>query len=76
MNMRTVRRPRRYIDEQWLSLLAPAFRYSRSRDAYVIRGVGSSVGPVLRPNRRSAQRPFQGADRRNAGVARRSARAA
>ncbi|HEY4426975.1 MAG TPA: hypothetical protein VGN08_02090 [Solirubrobacteraceae bacterium] len=76
MNMRTVRRPRRYIDGQWLSLLAPAFRYSRSRDAFVLRGIGRSLGPVLRADRRGAQRPFKGADRRRAGVARRSARVA
>ncbi len=62
--MRTVRRPRRYVDEQWLSLLAPVFRYSRSRDAYVLRGVGTSMGPVLRVDRRNHQRPFKGADRR------------
>jgi hypothetical protein len=76
MNMRTVRRPRRYIDGQWLTLLTPAFRYSRSRDAYVLRGIGSSVGPVLRVDRRNAQRPFKGSDRRRAGVARRPARVA
>ena len=74
--MRTVRRPRRYIDGQWLSLLTPAFRYSRSRDAFVLRGIGSSVGPVLRVDRRSAQRPFKGADRRNVAVEQRSARVA
>ncbi|HEX3909937.1 MAG TPA: hypothetical protein VHW67_04445 [Solirubrobacteraceae bacterium] len=33
-------------------ILTPLFGYNRSRDAYVIRGVGRHVGPVLRPNRR------------------------
>jgi len=64
MDMRTVRRPRRYIDERLLPVIVPAFRYSRSRDAFVLRGIGNSVGPVLRVDRRSAQRAFNGADRR------------
>jgi len=39
-------------------------RYSYSRDAFVLRGVGRSVGPVLRPNRRMRrQPPFEGIDR-------------
>jgi hypothetical protein len=53
-----------------MALLAPAFRYSRSRDAFVLRVIGSYVGPVLRVDRRSRQRPFRGADRRRAGVER------
>jgi hypothetical protein len=69
--MRTVRRPRRYIAQEWLFLLAPAFRYSRSRDAFVLRGIGSSTGPVLRAERRRGQRPFSGAERRGRGVAHR-----
>ena len=32
-----------------LAALAPIFRYSYSRDAYILRGVGSKRGPVLRP---------------------------
>jgi hypothetical protein len=64
MNMRTIRRPRRYIARHWIPVLAPAFRYSRSRDAFVLRGIGGSVGPVLRGDRRCAQRPFKGRDRR------------
>ncbi len=63
--MRTVRRPRRYIDRQWLILLRPALRYSRTRDAYVLRGVGHARGPVLRVDRRDpAERGFQGIERR------------
>jgi len=31
-----------------LMLLGVAFRYSTSRDAYVLRGVGNEWGPVLR----------------------------
>jgi hypothetical protein len=37
-------------------LLAPFFRYSYGRDAYILRGVGDRVGPVLRLNRRAARR--------------------
>jgi hypothetical protein len=50
-----------------LLLLAPAFRYSRSRDAYVLRAVGNTRGPVLRcERRRRLIAPFEGADRRGA----------
>ena len=40
-------------------LAAPMFRYSYSRDAYVLRVVGGSRGPVLkpRPEGRFARRP-------------------
>ena len=70
--MRTVKRPRRYIPRYVLLVLRPAFRYSAMRDAYVLRGVGRRVGPVLRPNRRVARRArhgFEGIDRRSARVA-------
>jgi hypothetical protein len=66
--MRTTRRPRRYIAEQLLVLMTPAFRYSRSRDAWVLRVVGSKTGPVLRIDRRVAQRPFRGAERRQSAA--------
>jgi hypothetical protein len=69
-DMRTVRRPRRYIAPTWFAILRLAFRYSRSRDAFVLRGIGSTVGPVLRIDRRSRQRPFAGSERRHAGVER------
>jgi hypothetical protein len=61
--MRTVRRPRKYIDASWMTLLRPVLRYSRSRDAYILRGVGAKLGPVLRVDRRHGQ-PFTGVDRR------------
>jgi hypothetical protein len=63
--MRTVKRPRRYIHRRWLRLLRPILRYSEMRNAYVLRGVGSSIGPVLRADRRQRRRPhFEGPDRR------------
>jgi hypothetical protein len=30
-----------------VALLRPFFRYSPMRDAYILRGIGGSVGPVL-----------------------------
>jgi hypothetical protein len=45
-------------------LLKPLFRYSYGRDAFVLRGIGGSRGPVLRLERRRRQRPFDGGDRR------------
>jgi hypothetical protein len=63
--MRAARRPRRYVARQWLLILRPVLRYSPTRDAFVLRIVGSSVGPVLRPDRRGRrQQAFEGSDRR------------
>jgi hypothetical protein len=63
-------RTRRYVAGHWLSLLRPLFRYSYSRDAFVLRGVGRAMGPVLRPDRRVAQgRPTDGIERRHTSVA-------
>jgi hypothetical protein len=61
--MRTVRRPRRYIAPHWIALLRPLFRYSTSRDAYILRWLGSERGPVLRADRRR-HGPFDGVERR------------
>ena len=70
MEMRTARRPRRYVSRQWMKLLAPVLRYSSTRDAYVLRGIGSHIGPVLRQDRREMQRRrLQGPDRRRASAA-------
>jgi hypothetical protein len=53
--------------------MGPALRFSYSRDAYVLKGVGRSVGPVLRPERRTRRErpryPAEGAERRRARVA-------
>jgi hypothetical protein len=68
--MRTVRRPRRYVARHWLILLRPVLRYSHAREAFVLRAVGSSIGPVLRMERRTRTRTaFEGAERREARVA-------
>ena len=71
--MRTVKRPRRYLARHWLVLMRPVLRYSVSRDAYVLRGLGARVGPVVRLDRRLAgprnPRTFDGVERRRARVA-------
>jgi hypothetical protein len=66
--MRSATRPRRYVAQHWLLLLKPALRYSVTRDAFVLRLLGNSAGPVLRPDRRRRRRrePFQGVERRRA----------
>jgi len=42
------KRPRHYIHPALLTVLRVGFRYSTSRDAFVMRLVGDRVGPVLR----------------------------
>ncbi|HTD57619.1 MAG TPA: hypothetical protein VK672_01880 [Solirubrobacteraceae bacterium] len=68
--MRTQQRPRRYIAPPWLLALKPVLRYSATRDAFVLRGIGNSRGPVLRVDRRSGGRAsYDGAERRSVGAA-------
>jgi hypothetical protein len=68
--MRTVKRPRRYVARHWIVVSRPLLRYSKGRDAYVLRMVGRKYGPVLRAERRSAH-SYDGAHdrRRAAGLA-------
>ena len=50
--------------------MKPVLRYSSGRDAYVLRVIGSNVGPVLRLDRRRAPRAaFEGIERRRTRVA-------
>jgi hypothetical protein len=58
-------RPRHYVSGITLALMRPLFRYSVSRDAYVLRLIGNSSGPVLRRERRRLQREFAGPERRH-----------
>jgi hypothetical protein len=65
--MRSKQRPRRYLAGHWIAILRPLLRYSTTRDAFVLRLVGGSRGPVLRRNRRARhQAPFAGPERRGA----------
>ncbi|HEY7934022.1 MAG TPA: hypothetical protein VID48_09365 [Solirubrobacteraceae bacterium] len=66
--LRSVTRPRRYLAHHWLVLLTPLLRYSATRDAYVLRAVGGSKGPVLRVDRRRRQLGFDGIDRRTSAA--------
>jgi hypothetical protein len=69
--MRSTSRPRRYVARHWLLILRPVLRYSATRDAFVLRAFGSSVGPVLRPDRRRRGRrqQFDGVERRRTQAA-------
>jgi hypothetical protein len=67
--MRTVKRPRRYVSRRWLTLAKPMLRYSDSRHAYILRLVGRKWGPVLREDRRTAHRLFDGVERRRTRTA-------
>jgi hypothetical protein len=44
------RRTRHYVSPMLVPVLRLLFRHSGSRDAYVLRGVGNRMGPVLRPS--------------------------
>jgi hypothetical protein len=46
--MRSKPRPRHECSATVLALLSPFFRRSLVRDAYVLRGIGSKHGPVLK----------------------------
>jgi hypothetical protein len=62
--MRTVPRQRQYVGRSTLLVLRPVLRYSAGREAYVIRGIGRRLGPVLREDRRRQQTPLSIPDRR------------
>lgn len=42
------RRTRHEVSPALISVLSPALRYSSTREAYVLKGVGNRRGPVLR----------------------------
>jgi hypothetical protein len=65
--MRSAQRSRRYVASPLLAGARPLFRYSYSRDAYVLRLVGRRLGPVIRRNRRSQGSVFADPDRRAFG---------
>jgi hypothetical protein len=49
--MRETPRPRHLVGKRTIRLVRPFFRYSRVRDAYVLRVIGRRHGPVLRLKR-------------------------
>jgi hypothetical protein len=46
--MERTQRPRREVSASTIRGLSALFRYSASRDAYVLRGIGNRFGPVLK----------------------------
>jgi hypothetical protein len=52
-------RPRHQVPRWLLFLLRPAFRYSESRDAWILRRVGTEHGPVLCPRESGSARLMQ-----------------
>ncbi|MGD0454573.1 MAG: hypothetical protein ABSB69_13335 [Solirubrobacteraceae bacterium] len=54
-----------------LLILRPLLRYSITREAFVLRVIGNSAGPVLRADRRRRLRRqrFDGIDRRGVSSA-------
>lgn len=68
--MRAQQRPRRYVSRHWLVALKPVLRYSATRDAFVLRAIGNSSGPVLRVDRRKAGLDgYRGVERRGVSTA-------
>jgi hypothetical protein len=63
-------RPRHEVGKRRLWILRPFFRYSRVRDAYVLRLVGRYRGPVLRlkRNRRPLPTPVRDMSRNGNGA--------
>jgi hypothetical protein len=55
--LREIPRPRHVVTKRKLALLRPFFRYSRVRDAYVLRVIGRYHGPVLIVKRPQRRRP-------------------
>jgi hypothetical protein len=67
--MHTVQRPRRYVSPVTLTAMRPVLRYSSTRDAFVLRMVGSHRGPVLRRERRIVRARYDGPERRSRSIA-------
>lgn len=57
-------RTRRYVPAVMILLLRPLLRYSFHRDAYVLRVIGNTHGPVLRRERRRRSREHPEPERR------------
>ena len=76
--MRSVPRTRHYVSPGALTLCRPLLSFDYAREAYVLRGIGDWVGPVLREDRRGASGAgrYTGPERRGAGAAGQRATAA
>jgi hypothetical protein len=68
--VRTVPRTRHYVSPGALTLGRPVLSFDYAREAYVLRGIGDRLGPVLREDRRrgrSSSNGYKGPERRGAG---------
>jgi hypothetical protein len=64
--VRSVPRTRHYLAPGALTLCRPVLWFDYGREAYILRGVGNRLGPVLREDRRSSSQParYRGPERR------------
>jgi hypothetical protein len=62
--MRLSPRPRRYVSPVTLTICRPLLEHDGWRDAYLLRGVGTRYGPVLRADRRRRNHAYAGPERR------------
>ena len=67
--MRTAPRTRHYVSPGALTLCRPLLSFDYAREAYVLRGIGARIGPVLREDRRRSAKPsgYTGPERRGFG---------
>jgi hypothetical protein len=67
--VRSVPRTRHYVSPGALTLCRPVLAFDYAREAYVLRGIGDRMGPVLREDRRRRRSAngYKGPERR--GVA-------
>ena len=64
-------RPRHYVPAPLLTVTRPLFRYSATRDAFVLRIARGKAGPVLKGERRRSEGPYTGPERRQRVTGRR-----
>jgi hypothetical protein len=62
--VRSVPRTRHYVSPGALTLCRPVLAFDYAREAYILRGVGHRVGPVLREDRRRSANGYRGPERR------------
>jgi hypothetical protein len=64
-------RPRHYVPAPLLTVTRPLFRYSATRDAFVLRIAHGKTGPVLKRERRLSEDAYTGPERRQRVTGRR-----
>jgi hypothetical protein len=69
--VRTAPRTRHYVSPGTLTLCRPVLAFDYAREAYILRGIGGRLGPVLREDRRrgsSQKARYKGPERRGGAV--------